>query len=167
MPRCHSTCVKPLVYKIRLLWMLFFWVDQNYGVALERLLNDRVTFGRISSRYEPYRIMPLHNKQHHGMVWHRKYFLPGPIKVCGVIFRQQHIQFGLGQGRARAGSQLCKSSFSYSTRGDLRSISGWRNLSPRGSSHNTIDDDKTRKILWHLCFGHWRFKGDISNSAFV
>ena len=42
------------------------------------------------------------------MVWHRKYFLSGPIKACGVIFRQQHTQFGLGQGRAGPGVSYAK-----------------------------------------------------------
>ena len=42
------------------------------------------------------------------MVWHSKYFLPGPLKVCGVIFRQQHTQFGLGQGKAGPGVSYAK-----------------------------------------------------------
>ena len=82
----------------------------------------------------------------HGIVWHSKYFLSGSLKVCGVIFRQQHIQFGLGQGWLGRESVMQKLiQLFYKRRSTLHQWMG--NLSPRGSSHNTIDDDKTRKLL--------------------
>ena len=70
-----------------------------FDVVAERPLHEWVTFGQMSSRYEPIYSKPLWAAQ---TVWVRTRL-----------------------GWTRRGSQLCKSSFSYSTRGDLRSISGW------------------------------------------
>ena len=99
-----------------------------FDVVAERPLHEWVTFGQMSSRYEPIYSKPLWAAQ---TVWVRTRL-----------------------GWTRRGSQLCKSSFSYSTRGDLRSISGWGDQNPGGSSHHTIDKDD-ELMIGPMPPGHW------------